>query len=42
LNTNSEHGFWLAKDPTKLVYGRPDDAFRIAYNDIMHNRIYQE
>lgn len=42
LNTNSEHGFWLAKDPTKLVYGRPDDAFRIAYNDIMHNQIYSE
>ena len=42
LNTNSEHGFWLAKDPLKLVYGRPDDAFRIAYNDIMHNQIYHE
>lgn len=42
LNTNSEHGFWLGKDPLKLVYGRPDDAFRIQYNDIMHDRIYSE
>jgi hypothetical protein len=42
LNTNSEHGYWLAKNPYKLVYGRPDDAFRIQYNDIMHDRIYSE
>ena len=42
LNTNSEHGFWLAKDPDKLVYGRPDGAYRIDYNDIMHERIYFE
>jgi hypothetical protein len=42
LNTNSEHGFWLAKDPDKLVYGRPDGAYRIDYNDIMHDRIYHE
>jgi hypothetical protein len=42
LNTNSEHGYWLAKAPEKLVYSRPDDAFRIQYNDIMHNQIYSE
>lgn len=42
LNTNSEHGYWLAKAPEKLVYGRPEDAFRIEYNDIMHDRIYFE
>ena len=35
LNTNSEHGYWLAKDPYKLVYSRPDNAFRIVYNDII-------
>ena len=40
LNTNSEHGYWLAKDPNKLVYGRPDDAFRIQYNDIMWNKVF--
>ena len=42
LNTNSEHGYWLAKAPEKLVYGRPDDAFRIQYNDIMWNQVYAE
>lgn len=42
LNTNSEHGYWLAKEPLKLVYGRPDTAFRIQYNDIMHEQIYSE
>lgn len=42
LNTNSEHGFWLAKAPEKLVYGRPDDAFRIDYNDVMWKQVYKE
>lgn len=42
LNTNSEQGYWLGKDPRKLVYGRPDDAFRIQYNDIMWNQIFSE
>ncbi len=42
LNTNSEHGYWLGKDPGKLVYGRPDDAFRIQYNDIMWNKVFAE
>jgi hypothetical protein len=42
LNTNSEHGYWLAKDPKKLVYGRPDSAFRIQYNDIMWNKVFTE
>lgn len=42
LNTNSEHGYWLAKNPYKLIYARPDDAFRIQYNDIMHNQVYKE
>ena len=42
LNTNSEHGYWLAKDPLKLVYGRPDDAFRIDYNDVMWNKVFKK
>lgn len=42
LNTNSEHGYWLAKNPQKLVYGRPDDAFRIQYNDIMWNKVFSD
>ena len=35
LNTNSEFGYWMARDREKIVYGRPDNAYRIAYNDIM-------
>ena len=35
LNTNSEFGYWMARDRDKIVYGRPDNAYRIAYNDIM-------
>jgi hypothetical protein len=42
LNTNSEHGYWLAKDPMKLVYGRPDDAFRIDYNDVMWKKVFKK
>jgi hypothetical protein len=42
LNTNSEQGLWLGRSPIKLVYGRPDDAFRIHYNDIMWNEIMNE
>lgn len=41
LNTNSEHGYWLAKDPEKLVYGRPDDGFRIQYNDVMWDKVFK-
>lgn len=39
LTTNHEHGLWLGKDPKKVVYGRPDDAYRIDYLDIMWNKI---
>src|SRR5579862_4310026 len=35
LTTNFEMGYWVARDRSKLVYGRPDDAYRIVYNDIM-------
>jgi len=42
LNTNSEMGYWTAKQPFKLTYGRPDDAFRIAYNDIMWKQVFDE
>lgn len=35
LTTNCEFGYWLAKDPNKMVYGRPDDAYRVTYLDIM-------
>lgn len=35
LTTNHEHGYWLAKKPEKLVYGRPDDSYRNTYLDLM-------
>jgi hypothetical protein len=35
LTTNHEHGYWMARNRTKMVYGRPDDAYRMKYLDIM-------
>ena len=35
LTTNQELGYWMARKREKLIYGRPDDAYRIQYQDIM-------
>lgn len=35
LTTNHEHGYWLARERNKVVYGRPDDAYRMKYLDLM-------
>jgi len=35
LTTNWEHGYWVGKCRGKIVYGRPDDAYRINYPDLM-------
>ena len=35
LTTNHEHGYWMATEREKIVYGRPDDAYCIKYLDIM-------
>jgi hypothetical protein len=35
LTTNHEFGYWMARDRSKMVYGRPDGAYRISYLDIM-------
>lgn len=35
LTTNYELGYWVARDRSKVVYGRPDDAYRVTYCDIM-------
>lgn len=35
LTTNWELGYWMGRLPGKVVYGRPDDAYRIQYLDIM-------
>lgn len=38
LTTNVEFGFWIAKDPKKLFYGRPDDAPSNRYLDWMYRQ----
>jgi hypothetical protein len=35
LTTNHEHGYWMARNREKVIYGRPNDAYRISYLDIM-------
>ena len=35
LTTNFEIGFWMARDIRKCIYGRPNDAYRMKYVDIM-------
>jgi nucleoside 2-deoxyribosyltransferase len=35
LTTNYELGYWTARDRDKIVYGRPDTAYRVTYDDIM-------
>lgn len=35
LTTNYELGFWTAHDRFKVIYGRPNDAYRTEYLDIM-------
>lgn len=35
LTTNHEHGYWLGRNRGKMVYGRPDEAYRMSYLDIM-------
>lgn len=35
LTTNYELGYWVARERSKVIYGRPDDAYRISYPDLM-------
>jgi nucleoside 2-deoxyribosyltransferase len=42
LTTNWEHGYWMGRALDKMVYGRPNDAFRIDYIDTMWNAIHSE
>ena len=35
LTTNHEHGYWMALRREKVIYGRPNDAYRMSYLDIM-------
>lgn len=38
LTTNIEFGYWMAEDPKKVFYGRPDDAQSIRYLDWMYKK----
>ena len=42
LTTNMEFGYWQAREPQKLIYGRPDDAYRMGYLDIMWKKVASE
>lgn len=42
LTTNHEMGYWLARNRSKLVYGRPDDSYRNAYLDVMWEVDYEK
>lgn len=39
LTTNWELGYWIGRDHDRVIYGRPDDAYRIKYLDIMWEEI---
>lgn len=42
LTTNMEFGYWQAREPQKMIYGRPDDAYRMGYLDIMWTTVASE
>jgi len=42
LTTNHELGYWTARDRDKVVYGRPNNAYRISYLDIMWVEDYKD
>ena len=42
LTTNMEFGYWQGREPQKMTYGRPDDAYRMGYLDIMWEAVAKE
>jgi hypothetical protein len=42
LTTNHELGYWMGRDMEKVVYGRPNGAYRTQYLDIMWVETYKE
>lgn len=38
FTTNVEFGYWLAKTPDKIIYGRPDNAKKIKYLDWLYKK----
>jgi hypothetical protein len=42
LTTNHEMGYWMVRDRNKVIYGRPNDAYRMSYLDIMWVEDYKD
>ena len=42
LTTNCEFGFWMAKNPGKVYYGRPDHSVHNRYLDWLYEDIKKE
>lgn len=42
LTTNMEFGYWQGREPQKMIYGRPDDAYRMGYLDVMWEKVAGE
>lgn len=42
LTTNMEFGYWQGREPQKMIYGRPDDAYRMGYLDVMWKAVADE
>jgi nucleoside 2-deoxyribosyltransferase len=42
LTTNMEFGYWQGREPQKMIYGRPDDAYRMGYLDVMWKTVASE
>ena len=38
FTTNVEFGYWLAKKPEKIIYGRPETARKIKYLDWLYKK----
>lgn len=42
FTTNVEFGYWIAKDPKKVIYGRPEKAKKIKYLDWLFKKESKE
>jgi len=38
LTTNWELGYWMGREPDRVIYGRPPEAYRTKYLDLMWQR----
>lgn len=41
LTTNFEFGYWMVMKRDRIIYGRPDDAYRVDYLDILWRKDYE-